>query len=225
MFTLLFSFARRRGAATAVTAAITLTLVSMTPAAAGPPHHGGHQGNKGQKTTVTVLGTSDLYGYIENWDYFKDGEYDDAGSNDVGLAKISTLVDSVRADRGKESTLLIDAGDTIQGTSLTDYFANTEPITETGEIHPMAAAMNEMDYDAAALGNHEFNYGLDMLRKFESQLDFPLLGANAVDAGSGKPAFTPYIIKNGEDQGKQSREGRYPGPHQPGGGHLGQKQR
>ncbi|WP_104161400.1 bifunctional UDP-sugar hydrolase/5'-nucleotidase [Arthrobacter sp. ZGTC212] len=171
----------------------------MTPAAAKPPHHGG----KDQTTSVTVLGTSDLHGYIENWDYFKDGEYDDAASNDVGLAKISTLVNTVRADRGSASTLLIDAGDTIQGTSLTDYFANTEPITETGEIHPMAAAMNAMDYDAAALGNHEFNYGLDLLRKFESQLDFPLLGANAVDATSGKPAFTPYIIKTVKTKGNK----------------------
>ena len=194
-----FPFTRRRGAATAVTAAFALTLVSMVPAAAAPPEHAG----KDQKTTVTVLGTSDLHGYIENWDYFKDGEYDDAASNDVGLAKISTLVDTVRADRGRASTLLIDAGDTIQGTSLTDYFANTEPITETGEIHPMAAAMNAMDYDAAALGNHEFNYGLDLLRKFESQLDFPLLGANAVDTESGKPAFTPYIIKTVKTKGNK----------------------
>ncbi len=194
-----FPFARRRGAATAVTAAIALTLVSMTPASAKPPEHAG----KDQKTTVTVLGTSDLHGYIENWDYFKNGEYDDAASNDVGLAKISTLVNSVRADRGRASTLLIDAGDTIQGTSLTDYFANTEPITETGEIHPMAAAMNAMDYDAAALGNHEFNYGLDLLRKFESQLDFPLLGANAVDAKTDKPAFAPYIIKTVKTKGNK----------------------
>ncbi|MCQ2001147.1 bifunctional metallophosphatase/5'-nucleotidase [Arthrobacter zhaoxinii] len=171
----------------------------MTPAAAAPPEHAG----KDQKTSVTVMGTSDMHGYVENWDYFNDAEYDDAAHNDVGLAKISTLVDSVRADRGPESTMLIDAGDTIQGTSLTDYFANTEPITETGEIHPMAAAMNSMDYDAAALGNHEFNYGLEMLRKFESQLNFPLLGANAVDSATDKPAFTPYIIKTVKTKGNK----------------------
>ncbi|KAD3633164.1 bifunctional metallophosphatase/5'-nucleotidase [Arthrobacter yangruifuii] len=171
----------------------------MAPAAAAPPEHAG----KDQKTSVTVMGTSDMHGYVENWDYFNNAEYDDAAHNDVGLAKISTLVDSVRADRGAESTMLIDAGDTIQGTSLTDYFANTEPITETGEIHPMAAAMNSMDYDAAALGNHEFNYGLDTLRKFESQLDFPLLGANAVDAATDKPAFTPYIIKTVKTKGNK----------------------
>ena len=59
----------------------------------------------------------------------------------------------------------------------------------------MARAMNLVGYDAAALGNHEFNYGLDTLRTFEEQLDFPLLGANAVDPATKRPAFPPYIIK------------------------------
>ncbi|AUZ89473.1 bifunctional metallophosphatase/5'-nucleotidase [Arthrobacter agilis] len=144
---------------------------------------------------MTVLGTSDLHGYIENWDYFKNAEYDDAAGNDVGLAKISTLVNQVRADRGEESTLLIDNGDTIQGTSLTDYYANTDPVDETGELHPMAAAMNAMGYDSTTLGNHEFNYGLPLLRAYEDQLDFPLLGANVKDATTGEDAFTPYVIK------------------------------
>ena len=59
----------------------------------------------------------------------------------------------------------------------------------------MANAMNLVGYDAAALGNHEFNYGLDTLRTFESQLNFPLLGANAVDPATGRPVFPPYVIK------------------------------
>ena len=59
----------------------------------------------------------------------------------------------------------------------------------------MAAAMNAIGYDAAALGNHEFNYGIPLLRTFESQLDFPLLAANAVDDATGRPAFQPYVIK------------------------------
>ncbi len=59
----------------------------------------------------------------------------------------------------------------------------------------MAAAMNAIGYDAAALGNHEFNYGLDTLRAFQAQLEHPLLGANAVDDASGLPAFPPYVVK------------------------------
>lgn len=59
----------------------------------------------------------------------------------------------------------------------------------------MAQAMNAIGYDAAALGNHEFNYGIPVLRKFEEQCDFPLLGANALDAKTLRPAFAPYVIK------------------------------
>ncbi|NMM32602.1 MAG: bifunctional metallophosphatase/5'-nucleotidase, partial [Phycicoccus sp.] len=57
--------------------------------------------------------------------------------------------------------------------------------------------------DAAALGNHEFNYGIPLLRAFADQLDFPLLGANALDAHTGLPAFAPYIIKTVMVEGEQ----------------------
>ena len=198
---------RRPARAAAVLAAACAASLILMPSATAAPGNGnggkpGHAG-KDQTANVTVMGTSDLHGYIENWDYYKDAEYDDAAGNDVGLAKISALVNQVREDRGPSNTLLIDAGDTIQGTSLTDYFANVQPITETGETHPMAAAMNAMDYDAAALGNHEFNYGTDLLDRFEEQVDFPLLAANAVDWDTGEPAFTPYIIQTVKPKGNK----------------------
>ncbi|WP_158843724.1 bifunctional metallophosphatase/5'-nucleotidase [Saccharothrix deserti] len=148
----------------------------------------------GRRFTLTVLGTTDLHGNVFNWDYFADREFDDSAHNDVGLAKLSTLVKAVRQERGAHRTLLVDAGDTIQGTPLAYYYAKIEPIGRR-QVHPMAAAMNELGYDAAALGNHEFNYGIPLLRAFEKQLDFPLLAANAVDAATGEPAFRPYVIK------------------------------
>lgn len=169
-------------------AAMALVAVAAPPALADKGH--GHENDY----HLTVMGTTDLHGNALNWDYFKNAEYDDKAKNDVGLAKVSTLVNQVRADRGRASTLLIDAGDTIQGTPLAYYYAKVEPIT-SGGIHPMAAAMNAIGYDAAALGNHEFNYGIPLLRKFQSQLSFPLLGANAIDDATGKPAFAPYVIK------------------------------
>ena len=143
---------------------------------------------------LTVLGTTDLHGNVLNWDYFKNAEYDDSAHNDIGLAKVSTLVSAMRGERGAASTLLIDAGDTIQGTPLAYYYAKINPITE-GATHPMATAMNTIGYDAAALGNHEFNYGIPLLRKFDEQVDFPLLGANAIDSASGLPAFPPYVLR------------------------------
>lgn len=187
------SFIRGHRRAIAAVALGCVAALGLAPAATAAP--GGVKGAKDKTVDITVLGTSDLHGYIENFDYFTNAEYDDAGKNDIGLAKISSLVKQVRADRGEESTLLIDNGDTLQGSALTDYFANVEPVTETGETHPMAAAMNALGYDAMTLGNHEFNYGLPLLNTFREQADFPILGANVVDWETGEEAFTPYVIK------------------------------
>jgi 2',3'-cyclic-nucleotide 2'-phosphodiesterase/3'-nucleotidase len=146
------------------------------------------------KTRITVLGTTDLHGHIYNWDYYNDKEYDDAAHNDIGVAKIATLIRAMRKERA--NTLTVDAGDTIQGTPLAYYYAAVDPITgPKAPTHPMAAAMNEIGYDAACLGNHEFNYGIPLLRKFQSQLHHPLLGANALDWKTRAPAFPEYVIK------------------------------
>ncbi|MGW7083050.1 bifunctional metallophosphatase/5'-nucleotidase [Streptomyces sp. NPDC054871] len=156
----------------------------------------GKPAKRKKRYSFTVMGTTDLHGNVFNWDYFTDKEFDDKDHNDVGLAKISTLVNEIREERGRSNTLLIDAGDTIQGTQLSYYYAKIDPITaEHGPVHPMAQAMNSIGYDAAALGNHEFNYGIPVLRKFEEQCDFPLLGANALDAKTQRPAFPPYFMK------------------------------
>ncbi|ELP67432.1 bifunctional metallophosphatase/5'-nucleotidase [Streptomyces turgidiscabies] len=155
-----------------------------------------------KRYSLTVMGTTDLHGHIFNWDYFKNAEYSDAKGNAQGLARISTLVEQVRREKGRCNTLLLDAGDTIQGTPLTYYYAKVDPITaKGGPVHPMAQAMNAIGYDAVALGNHEFNYGIETLRKFESQCRFPLLGANALDAKTLKPAFPPFFMKTFQVKG------------------------
>jgi 2',3'-cyclic-nucleotide 2'-phosphodiesterase/3'-nucleotidase len=152
--------------------------------------------NSSKRYSFTVMGTTDLHGNVFNWDYFKDAAYSDAAGNTRGLARVATLVKQVREERGAENTILIDAGDTIQGTPLAYYYARVDPIAEEGgPVHPMAQAMNAMEYDAVALGNHEFNYGLDTLAKFDSQCEFPILGANVIDTETGRPAFPPYHIQ------------------------------
>jgi 2',3'-cyclic-nucleotide 2'-phosphodiesterase / 3'-nucleotidase len=179
-----------KSAATGAGAALAGTAAA--PAAQAAPAHR----KPARRYSLTVMGTTDLHGHVFNWDYFKDAEYSDKAGNAQGLARISTLVNQVREEKGRRNTLLLDAGDTIQGTPLTYYYAKVDPITAAGgPVHPMAQAMNAIGYDAAALGNHEFNYGIETLRKFESQCRFPLLGANAVDARTLRPAFPPYIIK------------------------------
>ncbi|MEU6193431.1 5'-nucleotidase C-terminal domain-containing protein [Streptomyces sp. NPDC047061] len=175
-------------------AGVAIAGAAAAPAQAAPA--AATRAKQPKRYSLTVMGTTDLHGHVFNWDYFKDAEYSDKAGNAMGLARISTLVNQVRAAKGRCNTLLLDAGDTIQGTPLTYYYAKVDPITaKGGPVHPMAQAMNAIGYDAAALGNHEFNYGIETLRKFEDQLRFPLLGANAVDAKTLKPAFPPYFIK------------------------------
>ncbi|OON74657.1 bifunctional metallophosphatase/5'-nucleotidase [Streptomyces tsukubensis] len=186
------------GTSAATGAGVVLGGVVVAPAEAAPGSGKGHGHGHGgaRRYAFSVMGTTDLHGNALNWDYFTDKEFDDADHNDVGLSKISTLVNKLRAEKGRHNTLLIDAGDTIQGTQLSYYYAKVDPITaRRGPVHPMARAMNAIGYDAAALGNHEFNYGLEVLRKFEEQCDFPLLGANALDAKTLRPAFEPYVMK------------------------------
>lgn len=181
------SGASRRQVLAVAAAAATAPLIAGAPAEAKP---------KPPKTwDLTVLGTSDTHGNVYNWDYYRDAEFDDSKHNDVGVAKLATLVNQIRAERKGRATLVLDAGDTIQGTPLATYYAKQEPITSTGETHPMANAMNVLKYDAVTLGNHEFNYGLPLLATWIGQLGFPALAANAINEKTGKPAFLPYVIK------------------------------
>nr|WTA70765.1 5'-nucleotidase C-terminal domain-containing protein [Micromonospora sp. NBC_00855] len=178
----------RRQVLVAAAAAATTPLIAAAPAqAAGAP--------RPRTWDLTLLGTSDTHGNVYNWDYYRDAEYDDSKQNDIGVAKLATLINQIRRERRGKATLVLDAGDTIQGTPLATYYAKQEPITATGEKHPMARAMNVIDYDAVTLGNHEFNYGLPLLDLWIRQLGFPALAANAVNAKTGKPAFLPYVIK------------------------------
>ncbi|MDQ0892717.1 5'-nucleotidase C-terminal domain-containing protein [Agromyces ramosus] len=155
-----------------------------------------------KSVTITVMGTSDLHSNAVNWDYYTDAPFKDSAGNVVGLARVSSVVNQVRADRGRDRTLLFDAGDTIQGTPLGFYYASVDPVTESGAMHPIAAQMNAIGYDAVALGNHEFNYGLDFLANWISQMDADVLAANAVHAGTKVPAYLPYTIKTMKVKGR-----------------------
>ncbi|PKW27106.1 bifunctional metallophosphatase/5'-nucleotidase [Phycicoccus duodecadis] len=175
---------------------LTMAMVGGAAIVSAPSAQAATSGRRGPERPfrVTVLGTTDLHGNVYNWNYFNNAAYSDAKGNQIGVAKAATLVKAVRAERGADTCITLDAGDTIQGTPLAYYYAKVEPITQ-GATHPMATAMNALGYDAAALGNHEYNYGLDTLRAFEDQCEHPLLSANSVDWTTGEPVFTPYVLK------------------------------
>ena len=120
---------------------------------------------------ITILGTSDMHGNI--WGYAYE---DNAETANNGMARLYTYIQQVRAEN--PNTILIDAGDDIQGTIMTDDIYNKTP----EEPHPVITAMNYMGYDAMTLGNHEFNWGVPAMQTILSQADFPVLAANVTGA-------------------------------------------
>ena len=147
--------------------------------------------------------TSDLHGNALNWDYFKNAEYDDSAHNDVGLAKVSTLVNQIRADRGRGSTMLFDSGDTHPGHAARLLLRQGRADHRDRRDASDGPAMNAIGYDAVTLGNHEFNYGLPLLATWVKQMKAPVLGANAVDARTGLPAYLPFTMKTMPVPGKR----------------------
>jgi 2',3'-cyclic-nucleotide 2'-phosphodiesterase/3'-nucleotidase len=133
---------------------------------------------------IVILGTSDIHGNVRNYDYFTDSV--PTGSAQRGLTKIETYVEAVRTSN--PNLILIDDGDTIQGTPLAYYFDVIDPSVP----NPLPLTMNLMGYVAATVGNHEFNYGPAVLNKYKNEATFPLLSANVT--GCRDYTFTPYTI-------------------------------
>lgn len=133
-----------------------------------------------------LLETTDLHSNMMDFDYYKD-----TPTEKFGLVRTATLINIAR-DEVKNS-VLVDNGDIIQGSPLGDYMAAKG--LQQGEVHPVYKAMNTLDYTVGNLGNHEFNYGLEYLNKAIRGARFPYINANVIDAKTGKPLFTPYLIK------------------------------
>jgi 2',3'-cyclic-nucleotide 2'-phosphodiesterase / 3'-nucleotidase / 5'-nucleotidase len=185
--------------ATSVALSVLAMPLSWKAFAASDKQAGKHE------VELRILGTTDIHTHLYNYDYYKDAE-----SLEFGLAKTATLIKKARAEA--DNTLLFDNGDLIQGNPLGDYKAKVD-ILEDGEVHPVFKAMEKLNYDAATVGNHEFNYGLDYLDEVLDDSPFPYVNANVYkDDGDDKSSndrnyFKPYEIikkkvvdKNGKTQ-------------------------
>ncbi|MBV4368082.1 bifunctional 2',3'-cyclic-nucleotide 2'-phosphodiesterase/3'-nucleotidase [Erwinia phyllosphaerae] len=133
-----------------------------------------------------LLETTDLHSNMMDYDYYKD-----SATEKFGLVRTATLIKAARGEVA--NSVLVDNGDIIQGSPLGDYAAAKG--LQQGEVHPVYKAMNTLDYTVGNLGNHEFNYGLDYLHKAISGARFPYINANIIDTHTGKPMFTPFLIK------------------------------
>ena len=136
-----------------------------------------------ERVQITILGTTDLHGNIDPIDYYTNKP------DNRGLAKIATLIKRIRKEQ--PNLLLIDSGDTIQGTPLESFHnrKNNKP------PDPMMLVMNSLNYDAMTVGNHEYNFGLKVLEKARKEAHFPWLSANTYDLATKQPHYKPYIVK------------------------------
>jgi len=145
---------------------------------------------------LRILETTDLHMNLLSYDY-----YQDAATDQYGLARTITLIKTARAEA--PNSLLFDNGDLLQGNPLGDVVAKVAPLRD-GEVHPAYKVMNQLGYDAANLGNHDFNYGLPFLRRALAGASFPYVNANVYVADAdpagpnAKHAFTPYLLLDRE---------------------------
>jgi 2',3'-cyclic-nucleotide 2'-phosphodiesterase (5'-nucleotidase family) len=134
---------------------------------------------------IVVMTTTDVHGYLMPWDY-----YTDAPDPSYSLLKAASVIDSIRSE--EDHTLMLDAGDWLQGNPLAEYFARTDT---TGGQYPLLGVMDAMEYDAIVLGNHEFNFGLDYLNSQIGMTSTTVLGGNIYRHQTTEPVYEPYIIK------------------------------
>jgi 2',3'-cyclic-nucleotide 2'-phosphodiesterase/3'-nucleotidase len=141
-------------------------LLATAAALAAAPAHAAD----GPVVKLRLLETSDLHTFDEDYDYFRDQP-----DETVGLTKVASLIRKARAE--VKNLLLFDNGDIIQGNPLADYVALPGNFPADG-IHPTIRAMNTLGYDAATVGNHEFNYGVDFCIAALKGANFPFCVAN-----------------------------------------------
>ena len=145
-----------------------------------------------QQLKLRLLETTDLHMVLMDYDYDQDKP-----SGEYGLARTATLIKAARAE--VKNSLLFDNGDLLQGGPMGEYVARVKPL-QPGQVHPAFKVMNSLGYDAANIGNHEFNYGLPFLKQSLTGAAFPYVNANLyLEDGDGNPAndknaYTPYVI-------------------------------
>jgi len=160
----------------------------------------------GTTATLALLESTDIHQTALSYDYYKL-----APDLSIGFERMATLINQARAE--SPNNLLLDDGDTIQGTPLGDYQALVSPVACNAELG-IYKLMDLFHYDAGNVGNHEFNFGLSYLSQVTGKtLDvnplpapaaqthcagpgFPIVLANVYSNRTNKPLFDPYALLN-----------------------------
>lgn len=142
---------------------------------------------KPETASLTIYCTTDVHGSLFDYDLKKDQP---AGNS---LAAIAAYLNQ-QHPHADSDYILLDGGDILQG-QPTNYYFN---FIDTSSENITARIMNEMGYDAAAVGNHDIEAGHQVYDKIKKEFRFPWLAANAIDEKSGEPYFQPYTVLNRE---------------------------
>jgi 2',3'-cyclic-nucleotide 2'-phosphodiesterase (5'-nucleotidase family) len=161
----------------------TLALAAVAACAGAPRTEPAPHPATAAEGRLVLMGTTDLHGWILPYDYYT------GQRTNNGLAALAPLIDSVRA-ANPERTVLVESGDLLQGNPMDFVYRRLAE----GEEHPVVRAMNLVGYDAAAIGNHEFNYGIEHLQRSAASARFPFISANIFRAGTAEHAYRPYAM-------------------------------
>lgn len=136
-----------------------------------------------QTINLKIIETSDVHGALVPYNIIERKE------TDGSLAQVHKYVVGEKLKQGQE-VILLDNGDLLQGDPMAYYYN----YIDTTQQNIFAEAMNFMNYDAATVGNHDIETGHDVYDKFNEEITFPWLAANAINTKTGEPYFQPYAI-------------------------------
>jgi 2',3'-cyclic-nucleotide 2'-phosphodiesterase/3'-nucleotidase/5'-nucleotidase len=133
-------------------------------------------------THLVIVATTDVHGRVRGWDYVRDAEAPG------GLSRAATILETLRTQYPGR-LVLVDAGDLLQGNPFATFFGRQDQ----RKPHPIVDALNALQYDAATPGNHDFDFGLPLLRRAGSEATYHYVSAN-VDQVSGGPLFPATVV-------------------------------
>lgn len=172
------------------------TLFSSSSVASSSTQASSQASSAGEVVEVSLrlMETTDIHANVMDYNYYN-GQTD----SKVGLVRTATLIHQARDELSEPgNSVLVDNGDLIQGSPMGDWQQATG--IAPGEVHPVYKAMNELGFDVANYGNHEFNYGLAFLAESVNDANFPYISANIFkDDGDNNPDndvpyFAPYHL-------------------------------
>src|SRR5881392_1856656 len=131
---------------------------------------------------VVIVATTDVHGRVFGWDYVRDAVAPG------GLSRAATALETLR-NRYPGQLVLVDAGDLLQGNRFATFFGRYEK----RQPQPIVDALNALQYDVVTPGNHDFDFGVDFLRRAATQATYRYVSANVTD-DSGKAMFATTVV-------------------------------